>query len=322
MFIANERRLSRSASRRQSRWDVEARPPRNWRKALRLTLYTLLGLLGSLAVLASVSLMLQRHRPASAPAPLAEATPPSLPAAPAPTPTLVPPVASTPPPASADGPALRALQEQMRDAATVLADLRRQADQLRQGIADVARARVAADEAANKARQAQQAVERDRAAQQGQAKTQADWADAERTVRTLAQQRPPPPPPAAAPTPRAPPPQPAQAAPEALADATPASAPRPRVALRYQSGSAAAMQAANDIAQRLLFSDFTYTDTRSAPDAPANPVIRYFHPEDAAAAQRLADWLGTGGARFRVQDASARAGRAPPVGTLDVWIGG
>jgi hypothetical protein len=322
MFIANERRLSRSGSRRQSRWDVEARPPRNWRKALRLTLYTLLGLLGSLAALASVSLMLQRHRsvPVPAPAPLADAALPALPAAPAPVPAAP---AAPAPPSSSDGPALRALQDQMRDAATVLADLRRQADQLRQGIADVARARAAADEAADKARQAQQAVERDRAAQAEQAKTEVDWADAERTVRTLAP-RPPPAPPPARPAATAQPAQPPQAAPAALADATPAPAPqpRPRVALRYQSGSAAAMQAANDIAQRLLFSDFTYIDTRSAPDAPASPVIRYFHQEDAAAAQRLADWLSNGGARFRVQDASAHAGRAPPVGTLDVWIGG
>ncbi|MBN9508600.1 MAG: hypothetical protein J0I21_05700 [Alphaproteobacteria bacterium] len=213
----------------------------------------------------------------------------------------------------------------MRDATSVLNDLRRQTDQLRQGIADAARARDAAAQAAEEARQAQATAAREQAARQAQAEEDARWADAERTVRALPQQRlatPPSrtPPPVRSPQATQPPPQ----STDALADATPAPppGPRPRVSLRYQSGSAAAMQAANDIAQRLLFSDFTYADTRSAPDAPSNPVIRYFHPEDAASARRLADWLAGAGVRFRVQNASARPGRAPPLGTLDVWIGG
>jgi hypothetical protein len=345
MFIANERRLSRKASRRQRRWDGDYRPPRNWRRALRLTLYTLLGLLGSLALLASVSLMLHHRRPGPAPTPLADATAPTPPAAspapalapgPAPGPASGPALAPAPTPAlpksapTNDG--LRALQDQMRDATSVLNDLRRQTDQLRQGIADAARARDAAAKAAEQARQAQEAAARDQAARQAQAEADARWADAERTVRTLPQQRlatpparPPPPPPVRSPQAAAPSPAtPSPPATDTLADATPAPppGPRPRVSLRYQSGSAAAMQAANDIAQRLLFSDFTYADTRSAPDAPSNPVIRYFHPEDAASARRLADWLAGAGVRFRVQNASARPGRAPPLGTLDVWIGG
>ena len=80
------------------------------------------------------------------------------------------------------------------------------------------------------------------------------------------------------------------------------------------------MRAATDIAQRLLFSDFAYADTRSTVKPTSNSVIRYFYPEDAQAAERLAALLSDGGPTFRVQDASDRRGRVKS-GTLDVWIG-
>ncbi len=80
------------------------------------------------------------------------------------------------------------------------------------------------------------------------------------------------------------------------------------------------MRQATDVAQRLLFSDFAYADTRSTVSAPTDSVIRYFYAEDAPAAERLAALLSDGGTGFRIQDAHASRGRAKP-GTLDVWIG-
>jgi hypothetical protein len=93
------------------------------------------------------------------------------------------------------------------------------------------------------------------------------------------------------------------------------------VFLHYRSGSHAAQQEATDIAQRLLFSDFAYADTRSSADVPPGPTVRFFYPDDAAAAARLAASLGWTGQEFQVEDGSARRRRAAP-GTLEVWIGG
>ena len=79
------------------------------------------------------------------------------------------------------------------------------------------------------------------------------------------------------------------------------------------------MKEATDVARQLRSSDFAYADTLSTVNAPAESVIRYFYPDDALAAARLASLL-SGNATFLVQDASARRGRTKP-GTLEVWIG-
>jgi hypothetical protein len=91
------------------------------------------------------------------------------------------------------------------------------------------------------------------------------------------------------------------------------------VFIHYRSGSSPAMETATAIAQRLLFSDFSYADTRSASAVSGGSSVRYFYPEDAAAAARLADLLRGTGIDFHVADLSASRGRAPR-GTLDVWI--
>jgi hypothetical protein len=96
--------------------------------------------------------------------------------------------------------------------------------------------------------------------------------------------------------------------------------PRPRVFLHYPAGSRGGLQEATNLAQRLLFSDFAYGDTRSTTDPPSDSVIRYFYPEDAPAAARLAALLGGDGDAFRVQDATSQPGHAKH-GTLEVWLG-
>jgi hypothetical protein len=48
--------------------------------------------------------------------------------------------------------------------------------------------------------------------------------------------------------------------------------------------------------------------------------VRYFHPEDAPAAARLAALLGWTGQDFQLDDAVERHAAVPP-GTLEVWIG-
>ena len=105
-----------------------------------------------------------------------------------------------------------------------------------------------------------------------------------------------------------------------LATLPPVASERPRVRLYYQRESAPALQLTTDIAQRLLFSDFAYADTRSATNAPHGAEVRFFHPDDAAAATRLAALLGGLGPAFQVRDLSDRA---PPQsrGGLEVWIG-
>lgn len=89
--------------------------------------------------------------------------------------------------------------------------------------------------------------------------------------------------------------------------------------MHYRSGSARGQDAAADLARRLLFSDFAYAETRIVPASTTVPVIRYFHREDAEAAQRLADLLRSNGMEFRVQDGSGMQVLAPN-GTIEVWI--
>ncbi len=273
------------------------------------------------------------------PAPTATQPPPASPSRPPPQAALMPPppappapapVTSPPPAAAPDAAATRAmqtLQQQIREANEALAGLRSEAERLRQGLSDTVRqhtlpARPVPPPAPSA--DAQQPTD--------------SWADAERTIQALAQRAPPPAAPttaaspAAAPpviaTPHPPPAPPAAPTPtttlatNAPPDATAAAPamPRPRVYLHYPAGSRSGLQTTTDIAQRLLFSDFAYADTRSSANMPASPVIRYFYPEDEPAAERLASLLGGSGPSFRVVDATNQPGHATR-GTLDVWVG-
>jgi hypothetical protein len=94
---------------------------------------------------------------------------------------------------------------------------------------------------------------------------------------------------------------------------------RRRVFLHYRTGSQPGEDEANDLAHRLLFSDFAYAETRTVPASTQTPMIRFYYREDAEAAARLAGLLGGSGLEFRVQDSSGIPTRAPR-GTLEVWI--
>jgi len=230
----------------------------------------------------------------------------------------------TPPASPSDSAQLRALQDQIHAANATLEGLRAETEQIRRSLADAAHARV------EQAKRAPPAPPPARDA--GKANVSPEWADTERTIQALAV-RPasgPAAKPAARPTP-APPPAPDAAGPaadEAFAANAPITvpapapgpdAPRPRVFLHYRSGSAEGLQATTDIAQRLLFSNFAYADTRSSVRAPPGATIRYYFPQDATAAQNLAALLGDTGISFELVNAAGRAEAKP--GRLDVWVG-
>jgi hypothetical protein len=339
MFIEKDERMSRAGPPRGSGWDggPRRRVPRNWFKIVRLVLYAVVGILAGLAALAATALFLDRgagvptppSAAESSPAPAGQAanlpppepaptiTPPPAPPAPAaPPPAVMPAPAAvpTPPPAPAvtgqpDTGTLKLLQDQIREANAALAGLRDEAARIRRDLAQAA--------------QEHQAPSPKPPSSGAPGGTDTSWADAERTVRALAQREARPAPaaaPARSPAPPAPAPGPTT---ELAANALPALAPgqpRPRVFLRYPAGFPAGLQEATDIAQRLLFSDFAYADTRSTARPPARSVIRYFYPEDAPAAARLATLLGGIGSGFSVEDDTDHPGRAAH-GTLEVWIG-
>jgi len=94
---------------------------------------------------------------------------------------------------------------------------------------------------------------------------------------------------------------------------------RPRVFIYYPSGSSDALQMTADLAARMLFSDFSYADTRSAANVPSSAEIRYFHPEDAESAGHLAALLSDAGPEFQVREITGRAATEPP-GVLQVWL--
>jgi hypothetical protein len=263
--------------------------------------------------------------------------------------SVAPAAPGVPPPAAAapaseaqpDPAALEALQQQLKEANSTLSGLRAEAEALRRTLADARQARrTPAAPAATAAMPTPPAPAPATATSAPAAPAPAapapaapapdGWADAERTIQALAQQHtaatPPPSPARAAERAAASPPPPAPAPAPSPADLAanqppPApSGPRPRVFLHYPAGSAGGLQTATDIAQRLLFSDFAYADTRSTASAPAESVVRYFYPQDAPAAARLASLLGDGGGTFRIEDDTAHPGRQTP-GMLDVWIG-
>ena len=256
------------------------------------------------------------------PAPQAAATSPQAAPPQAAPPPAAPPQAAPPPAALAEQPGpheIEALQQQLREATSTLSGLRSETEALRKALAD---ARVRSQAAPPSA----PPLPAPKPEAQAQANPETAWADAERTIQSLARHRaapaaPPPeataPSPAPSPTP-SPPPSAGEVAVNTPAPAP--DAPRPHVYLHYPAGSSGGLQQATDIAQRLLFSDFAYADTRSTANAPTDSAIRYFYPQDAPAAARLAALLSDNGAAYRVQDASDRRGRARP-GTLDVWIG-
>ncbi len=137
--------------------------------------------------------------------------------------------------------------------------------------------------------------------------------------------KPPPAPPRVRPAvPREPPPLlPAPvAAPQAAAPEVHAAVPAERAKVRifYPANSNTGLLLTRDIAQKVMYSDFAYTDTRSSPNAPAVSEVRYFHPEDQGPATRLALLLGEIGPGFQVRDRSDHPGSQPP-GVLEVWIG-
>lgn len=287
MFINRDERISRAAPSDSAVWNDGAprRVPRNWFRIVRVFLYALTGLLAAVAALAATALFLDH----SASPVLRASVVTEIAAQPPPPPPVLPP-APAPAPVAASPPLPAVV------------------------IAAPAPPPAAAEVAAPAPPPAPGAP----------AGADTGWADAERTIQALSQH------PAAPARPAPPPATPPRAAAAvtvtglaanapALPPAVP-DAPRPRVYLHYPAGSPGALQQVSDLAQRLLFSDFTYADTRSAANGPTDPVIRYFHPEDEAAALRLATLLSDGQASFQVQDASAHAGRAKP-GTLEVWVG-
>ncbi len=96
-------------------------------------------------------------------------------------------------------------------------------------------------------------------------------------------------------------------------------AKRPRVYLFYPDRSSAGLGLSTNIAQRLLFSDFAYADTRSSTKAPAQSEIRFYRAEDQNAAERLATLLSDIGGGFQVRNLSDQ-GAAEPNRTLEIWI--
>lgn len=94
---------------------------------------------------------------------------------------------------------------------------------------------------------------------------------------------------------------------------------RSRVVIHYRAGSAAGRDEAGALARRLLFSAFLYGETRTVAAAPAAPTIRYFFPEDAAAALHLAALLRGIGEEFRVESMTVFR-PAPARGMLEVWV--
>lgn len=281
---------------------------------------------------------------ATAPPDTAPAAPPPLATAPPPVPSAPAPIAAAPPPTAppptappADAKALAALADQLHNANSEISGLRSETEALRTALAEL-RQRQAASLKAASAPPAHTPAPRTEpphaatpAAQmpatQAPQPPRPDWADAERTVQALAQH-----PAVAAPAQSAPPPTrgstagaaPASPAPAELASnaapLTPPAGPPPRVFLHYPAGSEGGMREVTNIARRLRMTDFAYADTRSTTRPPAESVIRYFYPQDAAAATELASLLAGGDMTFRVQDVSARPGRAKP-GTLEVWVG-
>jgi hypothetical protein len=244
---------------------------------------------------------------------------------------------ATPPPGLSADPRVAELQSQLDAATAALADLRSEAAHMRSRMAALPPPPAARSEApavpGARPTKPPPGVTAPAAGAPPPAETAAAWQDAERVVSALHR--------APAPTsqPAQPASQPAAQSPPVQAGTAPvASAPTPlsgtaavpsvvasvavspvRVFLYYRGGSSDGLTAVADLARRLVDSDFAYGDTRSSAYRPRQSVIRYFFPQDAAAAQRLANLFAPAGLDFKVQDDTDHPGKATP-GTLDAWV--
>jgi hypothetical protein len=106
--------------------------------------------------------------------------------------------------------------------------------------------------------------------------------------------------------------------PEPALSATPPVQAYRRVVIYYRRASSAAGAEAARLAAE-LGPLAAQVDRRAATSIPRLPTIRYFHPEDAAAAQTLATALRRPAAAWRIQSVSPRR-RLPPPRSFEVWL--
>lgn len=90
-----------------------------------------------------------------------------------------------------------------------------------------------------------------------------------------------------------------------------------RVVIHYLGGSGAGAAEADRLAGAAA-SLATRVQTRMVADTPSAPVIRFFHPEDAARARQLAGALGGPGPRWDVRDFGDFRPK-PSLGTIEIW---
>ncbi len=92
----------------------------------------------------------------------------------------------------------------------------------------------------------------------------------------------------------------------------------PRVVVHVPAGSASAEALSGRLLASLAGRSAT-VEERHVMDTPSQPSIRYFHPEDAAAARRAADWMAGAGLSWTVRDFTSYQPR-PSRGTIEVWL--
>jgi len=90
-----------------------------------------------------------------------------------------------------------------------------------------------------------------------------------------------------------------------------------RVVIHYLGGLGAGAAEADRLAGAAA-SLAAQVQTRMVADTPSAPVIRFFHPEDAARARQLAGALGGPGSRWDVRDFGNFRPK-PSLGTIEVW---
>ncbi len=99
---------------------------------------------------------------------------------------------------------------------------------------------------------------------------------------------------------------------------TPSDVRNVRVVIHAQAGS----EAGKALSARLLASlgpRFGIVEVRRVAATPAQPSIRYFHPEDEPAARLAASWLADTDLNWTLQDFSAFR-PLPSRGTIEVWL--
>ena len=95
-------------------------------------------------------------------------------------------------------------------------------------------------------------------------------------------------------------------------------APGPRIVVHVPAGSAPAEALSGRLLADLAGRPGT-VEERHVMDTPSQPSIRYFHPEDAAAARRAADLMAGAGLSWTVRDFTSYQPR-PSRGTIEVWL--